>query len=215
MLTLFRPWRNGKDFKKHDQSWGEAFTEHNFTPCQSELMKFFNIHYECNDARDDYSKLLKQKHMTGGVFPHWFSSDDNDHFDNNDYDDGADFMVPEEYDANQYTSVGKKGQQRIQQMVEIQKIVTSAGWLDQCPGGPPSLDFKKIEPKELPPSHWDATVQGKHQKVLAERNKALPAQSGKKTGKNMNQNDVQIVDRSYLQKDFKVQSNAQMLSKIN
>jgi hypothetical protein len=171
-------------------------------------MKFFNMCYECNDARDDYSKLLKQKHVIGGVFPHWFSSDDNDHFDNNDYDDGADFMVHEEYDTDQYTSVRKKGQQRIQQMVEIQKIVTSAGWLDQCPGGPPSLDFKKIEPEELPPSHWDAAVQGKPQKVLAERNKALPAQSGKKTGKNMNQNDVQIVDRSYLQKEFKVQSNA-------
>ena len=32
-------------------------------------------------------------------------------------------------------------------MVEIQKIVTSAGWLDQCPGGPPSLDFDKIKPE--------------------------------------------------------------------
>jgi len=27
---------------------------------QYEMMKFFNIHYECSDARDDYSKLLKQ-----------------------------------------------------------------------------------------------------------------------------------------------------------
>jgi len=31
-------------------------------------MKFFNICYECNDARDDYSKLLKQKNATDGVF---------------------------------------------------------------------------------------------------------------------------------------------------
>jgi len=43
---------------------------------------------------------------------------------------------------------------------------------------------------------------------LAERNKALPAQSGKKTGKDPNQNDVQIVDRSYLQKDFKAKSDS-------
>ena len=146
-------------------------------------MKFFNICYECNDARD-YSKLLKQKNTTDGVFPHWFSSDDNDHFDGDD-DDGADFIVHEEYEADQYTSIGKRGQQRIQQMAEIQKIVTSAGWLYQCPGGPPSLDFKNIEPEKLPPSQWNAAVQDQRQQVLAERNKALPAQSGKKNGKDM------------------------------
>ena len=53
-------------------------------------MKFFNIHYECNDARDDYSKLLKQNNATDGVFPHWFRADDNDNFDGDNYDDGSD-----------------------------------------------------------------------------------------------------------------------------
>ena len=61
-------------------------------------------------------------------------------------------MVHEEYEADQYTSVGKTGQQRLEQMAEIQKIVTSAGWLDQCPDGPPSMDVTQIEPEELPPS---------------------------------------------------------------
>jgi hypothetical protein len=211
MLTLFKPWRHGKDLKKKDQTWDEAFTEYKFTPRQSELMKFFNIRYECNDARDDYSKLLKQKNETGGVFPCWFNSDDNVHFDNDD-DDGADFMVHEEYEADQYTSIGKKGQQRLEQMAEIQKIVTSAGWLDQCPDGPPPLNFERIEPEKLPPSRWEATVQEQRQHILTERNRALPAQSSKRAGKDPNQNDVQLVDRSYLQRDFKAQSdNAQKL----
>src|SRR6202047_314100 len=175
MLTLFKPWRHGKNLKEDDQSWDEAFTNYKFTPRQTELMKFFNIHYECNDARDDYSKLLKQKNATDGVFPHWFGSDDNDHFDDDSYNDGDDFTVHEEYEADQYTSVGKKGQQRMEQMAEIQKIVTSAGWLDQCPDGPLSMEFSEIEPEELPPSQWDAAVQEKCQQVLAERNKALPA----------------------------------------
>jgi len=30
---------------------------------------------------------------------------------------------------------------------EIQKIVTSAGWLDQCQDGPPSMEFAEIELK--------------------------------------------------------------------
>ena len=121
-------------------------------------------------------------------------------------------MVHEEYEANQYTSIGTKGQQILEQIAEIQKIVTSAGWPDQCPGGPPSLNFERIEPKNLLPSRWEAMVQEQCQHILAERNKALPAQSGKRTGKDPNQNDVRLVDRSYLQKDFKAQSdNAQKL----
>src|SRR3984885_8078821 len=165
-------------------------------------MKFFNIRYECNDARDDYSKLLKQKNATDGVFPHWFKGDDNYNFDGDNYDDGSDLKVHEEYEADQCTSVGKKGQQRMEQMAKIQKIVTSAGWLDQCPDGPLSMEFSEIEPEELPPSQWDAAVLEKRQQVLAERNKALPAQSGKMSGKDPIQNDVQIVDRSYLQKSI-------------
>jgi PIF1-like helicase len=208
MLTLFKPWRHGKNLKEDDQSWDEAFTNYKFTPRQTELMKFFNICYECNDARDDYSKLLKQKNTTDGVFPHWFSSDGNDGFDDDNYNNDGDFIVHEESEEDQYTSVGKKGLQRMEQMAEIQKIVTSAGWLDQCPDGPPSMDFARIEPEELPPLQWDAAVQEKRQQVLAERNKALPAQSGKQSGKDPNQNNVQIVDRSYLQKSFKAQSEA-------
>ena len=43
-------------------------------------------------------------------------------------------------------------------MEEIQKIVTSAGWLDQCSDGPPSMDFAEIEPAKLPPSQWATAV---------------------------------------------------------
>ena len=156
MLTLFKPWRHGKNLKEDDQSWDEAFTNYIFTPHQTELMKFFNICYECNNARDDYSKLLKQNNATDGVFPHWFRADDNDNFD-----DGSDFIVHKEYEADQYTSIGKEGQQRIEQMAEIQKIATWAGWLDQCPDGPSSMQFTEIEAEELTPSQWDAAAQQK------------------------------------------------------
>jgi len=208
MLTLFKPWRHGKDLKGDDKTWDEAFTDYKFTSRQVELMKFFNIRYECNDARDDYSALLKQKNATDGVFPHWFASDNGGNNVDDNYDDEADFTSHEEYEMDQYTSIGKRGHQRIEQMAEIQKIVTSAGWLDQCSDGPMQLDFAEINPEELPPSRWDAAVQEKRQQVLSDRNQALPAQSGKKFGKDPNQNDVQIVDRSYLERNFKAQSEA-------
>ena len=37
MLTLFKPWRHGKNLKEDDQSWDEAFTNYTFTPRQIEL----------------------------------------------------------------------------------------------------------------------------------------------------------------------------------
>jgi len=34
----------------------------------------------------------------------------------------TDYTVHEEYEADQYTSIGKKGLQRIEQMAEIQRL---------------------------------------------------------------------------------------------
>jgi len=68
-----------------------------------------------------------------------------------------------------YTLLWKKRSAKVRANGRIQKIVTSAGWLDQCPDGLPSMDFIEIEPEELPPSQWDAAVQEKRQQVLAER----------------------------------------------
>jgi hypothetical protein len=46
----------------------------------------------------------------------------------------------------------------MEQMAEILMIVIAAGWLDQCPDGPPPTDFAQIEPEELPHSQWGAAV---------------------------------------------------------
>ena len=64
MLTLFKPWRSGKDLKDVNYSWDETFSSYVFTSRQKELMKFFNIRYECNDARDDFSKLVTLAHRS-------------------------------------------------------------------------------------------------------------------------------------------------------
>ena len=92
MLTLFKPWRHGKDLKNEDQSWDEVFSNHKFTPRQQELMKYFNIRYECNDARDDYSKLLKEEKKSGGIYPHWFNSANDGDFDEDLNDDQGDYL---------------------------------------------------------------------------------------------------------------------------
>ncbi|KAJ7128337.1 hypothetical protein C8R44DRAFT_574441, partial [Mycena epipterygia] len=55
MMTLFKPWRNGKDLKNDIDNWHEAFSDHKFNDKALKLMRNFNVKYECNDARDDFS----------------------------------------------------------------------------------------------------------------------------------------------------------------
>ena len=60
MLTLFKPWQVGCELKKKDQTWDKAFLEYEFTEHQSELMKNFNLWYECLDSRDDFHAQLRK-----------------------------------------------------------------------------------------------------------------------------------------------------------
>ena len=60
MLTLFKPWHTGKDLRAEDNTWNDTFLSHIFTERQSELIKFFHIRYECNNARDNFAAARKK-----------------------------------------------------------------------------------------------------------------------------------------------------------
>ncbi|KDR72198.1 hypothetical protein GALMADRAFT_74037, partial [Galerina marginata CBS 339.88] len=59
MLTLFKPFRHGTEVIGANNNWDTTFTEHVFTGRELELMKNFNLRYECLDARDDHSAKRK------------------------------------------------------------------------------------------------------------------------------------------------------------
>ena len=60
MLTLFKPWRTGTTLKTKDASWDDAFIAHTFSNRHEQIMKNFNIRYECLDQRDDFLSELKK-----------------------------------------------------------------------------------------------------------------------------------------------------------
>jgi len=70
MLILFKPWRSGKDLKNKDYSWDETFNLYEFNDQQKQYMKNFNIRYECNNTRDNYSAQFKKENSESGLFPH-------------------------------------------------------------------------------------------------------------------------------------------------
>ncbi|KAJ7161111.1 hypothetical protein C8R46DRAFT_865460, partial [Mycena filopes] len=61
MLTLFKPWRTPIDLKSADATWDQAFKAYEFTDRQKELIRNFDVRYECNDARDDHFALMRKK----------------------------------------------------------------------------------------------------------------------------------------------------------
>ncbi|KAL1725523.1 hypothetical protein EV714DRAFT_177684, partial [Schizophyllum commune] len=61
MLTLFAPWRRGRDLKSESSNWDTAFRDYDFKVRHRQLMENFNLRYECADARDNFRKELKKK----------------------------------------------------------------------------------------------------------------------------------------------------------
>ncbi|KAI4294195.1 hypothetical protein K525DRAFT_213213 [Schizophyllum commune Loenen D] len=59
MLMLFKPWRRPEDLKSANETWKDAFDNHKFSPRERQLMKNFNLRWECMDARDDYRSRQK------------------------------------------------------------------------------------------------------------------------------------------------------------
>jgi len=109
MLTLFKPWRSGKDLKNEIDTWDETFTNHSFTTHQLKLMDNFNIRYECNDARDDFSTQLKKGTELGGIFPSWLTTTAVENIDESNCGDdfgNGEGDNDEDYGINKYTTPG-------------------------------------------------------------------------------------------------------------
>ena len=151
MLTLFKPWRSGKYLKKNDQSFDEAFNSFHFTAQQTQCMKNFNLRYECNDARDDFSAQLKKGNSSGGVFNQWMSSEDIADLDGYEFHDGADLDQEndDEFNAEKYTIVGKLARLKQIEMTTTRMALEDVGWTDQSPNGLEQINKTPVIPEHM------------------------------------------------------------------
>ncbi|KAI0083285.1 hypothetical protein BDY19DRAFT_862269, partial [Irpex rosettiformis] len=69
MLTFFKPWRVGRDLKLPDQTWDNEFECYDFSQKDRDVMKYFNLRYECNDARDDFSAKRRTQYYNQNGWP--------------------------------------------------------------------------------------------------------------------------------------------------
>ena len=172
MLTFFKPWRTGKDLKSEDQSWDDAFTSQMFNTRQLEVMKYFNVRYECLDARDDYAAQMK-KDANVGIFSNWdiydgLNSDINDH---NSFE-GDDFVC--DIDNVIQDTIGPKTAKHNRDMLHIEQTMLDAGWFDKSPNGQPNAgNLTPVVPTQLQSGRdWIVIVQRK-QELINERCKNI------------------------------------------
>lgn len=159
MLTMFAPWRTGRDLKECGETWEDAFTKYPFHAWQKRKMENFNLKYECLDARDDYYAIQKQKSETANrqnfrsKLNLFMGDDDNSR---NDMED-IEFEVSEDT-VGDVDVLGNDHLRRLQHMKEAKQLMISAGWLQ------PALE-KKVDVVEhfkpdvdLSPAQWRKTV---------------------------------------------------------
>ena len=212
MLALFKPWRKREDLKQDDHSWDETFTNHKFTLEQNQLMRNFNIRYECNDARDDYSAQLKQQNGSSQISASWLTSDLIDNNDNIDFiEDYAEpaFDHNQEEDIDEFMRLGKYGILKQAEMDAMKHCMQAAGWLEDSPNGLDTVIDKPIEPGLVQlGSKWKAAVNDKRKEVLSERNNSNVGSASINLGtqhavsESFVENQVKVIDRSYLSRSY-------------
>jgi hypothetical protein len=208
MLSLFKPWRSGKDLKSNEQSWDQSFLGHEFTKRQLEIIKYFNLRYECLDARDDFSARRKSGE-NASIFPQWSSGDVLDDLDESidqaEANSGGDFDYDEHNLHGDFDRIGEEGHKIIQQMMEIENVVKNVGWLDSCMDGMPDIDLEPVLPDIVQgATKWEAAIEVQKHRILVNKTKNVPRHPFNKKKKRVDpfMNNVKIVNRRYLEKAF-------------
>ena len=211
MLTLFKPWRSGKDLKAKMESWDKSFMTYKFNKRQLEIMKFFNVRYEHLDAHDDYS-AKHNKDDQDKIKYQWATSDVlnilDDMHDTEAYS-GADFEVGKQYEGYEEESfniIGKRGKYRREAMSLAERTMNVSGWLDPSVDGLP--DVGSLEPMEPEIKQtgklWRAAVLAKKQEILQEKSKHMPSNSKVKGEVHQfKPNVVKVVREEYIDQMFK------------
>ncbi|KAJ7435556.1 hypothetical protein FB451DRAFT_1000339, partial [Mycena latifolia] len=141
MLTLFKPWRRGKDLKTEVDNWDEAFRDYKFSAKALMLMKNFNVRYECNDARDDFSAQERKRRRVLPMFSRW-----QDVVEEEETEDGYVGTYGEEaYDPPMSElTLGPKYISRRMEMEAAESFLHKSGWTQN------SFENREICPRFVP-----------------------------------------------------------------
>ena len=201
MLMFFKPWRTGLELKRRDQTWDDAFLEHEFTLRQHQLMKNFNLRHECLDARDDFHAQLQKG--DSAFIPSWDSADSIEIANDLDQQHAtSDVLEPvEEVEIEVSSDIGKLENRRRVQVATMDKILRRLGW-DQ-PKNATSCSVVHPPPSIIQSGPaWRAAVKQKRQEVLDLHACHVPSDAKQSIGRRKAHimDGVDVIDKSYLER---------------
>ena len=205
MLALFKPWHSGLDLKVSEESWDDTFVAHKFSSRQQEVMDYFNLRYECMDARDDFHAQLKKGNA---IIPSWndyaMSGNHADSVGDEDTDEyeGAAESLQQEIDYEP-SSIGNRESKRQRAAEIIKGVMQQSGWSE-------ASGSKLLQQKEPPTlvktaAQWKGDVKQMRQNILDEsKRNVVDVNEGEAhnvlTTSPQTVNQVKIVDKSYIER---------------
>jgi hypothetical protein len=216
MLALFKPWHTGFDLKIRTKSWDETFNEHEFTEREKQLMRNFNIKYECFDAHDDF-----QAQMKAGTIPNdWPINNFNTNYEDDDLNlDHHPYVDPNIDDLFEPDNkkLCRSELNRKKEAKEIKDVLQRIGWLDETSEITSSScsDFCQVSHTcHLPPASWKVMLQEKKQSVL--ESKARVTSKLKQVPlETLSPNVVRIIDKAYLERKFHTTGHNNIIDTIS
>ena len=216
MLTLFKPWRKGSDLKSQmADSWDNTFHRHEFNKEEQNLMKNFNIRYECLDARDDFRCQMKK-----GMNPitcSWDALDNEEQDNENPHASQLDTINFDDAPNNPLDS-GPRHIKRMREMEVVNHMMTSLGWTDPLPSTYSRTESFQPE-KILTGSLWEQEVEKAKQNIQRKKNENnIPIKTGEIKSQGLyapsDPNVVKVVDKSYLDKNFYLGKASDLINNI-
>jgi hypothetical protein len=221
MLCLFKPWRTGFHLKQLDESWDDAFASNTFSPRQEEIMNNFNLRYECLDARDDFHAQLKKGNVEIPGYSGYYGGEDDTiskHFSADLEETALEGVMMTEIDID-ISTTGKRELRRRQESATMHNVMLNTGWLTP-------LDSTPMEPCEQPNlvltgNQWKSEIKRLRQDI--QKSHITDDSNDKSTDVQMFLSDervkswedqVKVVDKSYLQKRSHSVSQKPMCDKI-
>ena len=171
MLTLFKPWRKIEDLKSPDQQWETIFNLHQFSDREKEIMKYFQVRYECLDARDDYNAIMRSQGSDEETPDPIIDDKFNDELC---IEGHYDAIVEDSItDEQAYMSTeGVIGARRRDNRREIRDTLSGIGWLNTSSAGDHNIyiDKDRVIPESyIPGKTWRIIVESKKQEKIRER----------------------------------------------
>ena len=206
MLMLFKPWRTGLDLKTKGDTWDETFESYEFTDRHEEIMKFFHIKYECNDARDDYH--AQRKAGKGKMpMPFGLSEDTQDLLDNQADDERyVDGIHPADMEYDNDKTLSSSTIRKDQQMKQAENMMKTAGATKFATSF--EVDVEAQDGEGHSPTGWKAILTKKRDDILLERDAQAAQKAKNGVGKNTFADQVKVVDQSYLRENFQAEDAA-------